>query len=148
MKVKSNFMGNDTKINANAIALVENGKGTSLDKYIKEKAVEVNQTTNGFVIKFANGFMIQQKKVFFQGYNFVQDFNLFGATYDAGNWDIPFKSIISTNQTCESTLNRVMIPSGTYSNYSETYAGAYHITTVNGGYNDFYAYITGYGYWK
>lgn len=57
-------MGNDTKINANAIALVENGKGTSLDKYIKEKAVEVNQTTNGFVIKFANGFMIQQKKSF------------------------------------------------------------------------------------
>lgn len=148
MKVKSNFMGNDTKINANVIALVENGKGTSLDKYLKEQAVEINQTVNGFAIKFANGFMIQQKNLFFQGYNFVPDYNLFGAEYDAGNWDIPFKNIISTSQSCESTLNRTMIASGVSANYSKTYAGKYHVHTVNGGYNDFYAYVTGYGYWK
>ena len=34
MKVKSNFMGNDTKIKANTIAMVDNNKGIPLDEYL------------------------------------------------------------------------------------------------------------------
>lgn len=34
MKVKSNFMGNDTKIEANTIAMVDNNKGVPLDEYL------------------------------------------------------------------------------------------------------------------
>lgn len=34
MKVKSNFMGNDTKIRANTIAMVDNNKGIPLDEYL------------------------------------------------------------------------------------------------------------------
>lgn len=34
MKVKSNFMGNDTKIKANVIAMVDNNKGIPLDEYL------------------------------------------------------------------------------------------------------------------
>ena len=34
MKIKSNFMGNDTKIKANTIAMVDNNKGIPLDEYL------------------------------------------------------------------------------------------------------------------
>ena len=34
MKVKSNFMGNDTKIKANTIAMIDNNKGIPLDEYL------------------------------------------------------------------------------------------------------------------
>lgn len=34
MKIKSNFMGNDTKIKADTIAMVDNNKGIPLDEYL------------------------------------------------------------------------------------------------------------------
>lgn len=57
MKVKSNFMGNDTKINANAIAVVEDNKGKALDEYLKE-IVEVSSNDKGNYLKLNNGIMI------------------------------------------------------------------------------------------
>ena len=57
MKVKSNFMGNDTKINANAIAVVEDNKGKALDEYLKE-IVEVSSNDKGNYLKlFHYGFI-------------------------------------------------------------------------------------------
>lgn len=50
-------MGNDTKINANVIALVEDEKGTSLDKYLKN-IIEVNSNIKGTYLKLNNGIMI------------------------------------------------------------------------------------------
>lgn len=66
MKVKSNFMGNDTKINANVIAVVEEGKVQTLDEYL-QTMYEVNSNNNGTYIKYKDGTMICYG---------VQEFNL------------------------------------------------------------------------
>ena len=90
MKVKSNFMGNDTKIKANTIAMVDNNKGIPLDEYLGNLSnlntsnksslvnainslfpnnviVESGSNSNGTWRKYANGDMecwfIQQVSV-------------------------------------------------------------------------------------
>lgn len=53
MKVKSNFMGNDTKIKANTIAMVDNNKGVPLDEYLGNLS-DLNTTDKSSIVGAIN----------------------------------------------------------------------------------------------
>lgn len=53
MKVKSNFMGNDTKIKANTIAMVDNNKGIPLDEYLGNLS-DLNTTDKSNLVSAIN----------------------------------------------------------------------------------------------
>ena len=122
MKVKSNFMGNDTKIKANTIVVVDNNKAETLDNVLgnlsdldttnKDSLVSaVNEvsnfyqkTANGFVLKFPNGFMIQKKILTKTTVNCNQRANendtlLYLGTKDMGKWNVPFTKLFDFTYT-------------------------------------------------
>ena len=60
MKVKSNFMGNDTKIKANTIAMIDNNKGISLDEYLGNLS-DLNTSNKSSLVNAINE--ISQKNI-------------------------------------------------------------------------------------
>lgn len=71
-------------------------------KILNDKTVTFEKTTNGFNLKFANGFMIQKKKLTRVSVNCntsAGDNGLFYGTYDMGDWDVPFTELFDFTYT-------------------------------------------------
>ena len=72
-------------------------------KILNDKTVTFEKTTNGFNLKFANGFMIQKKKLTRVSVNCNtsagNNTGLFYGTYDMGDWDVPFTELFDFTYT-------------------------------------------------
>ena len=90
MKIKSNFMGNDTKIKANTIAMVDNNKGIPLDEYLGNLS-ELNITDKSSLVNAINEVNSKKLKKLWENQNTkdvisTQTINLSTDDYDYLIW--------------------------------------------------------------
>ena len=100
-EIKEVVNGNDDNI-GNLSDLNTTDK-SSVVNAINSANITFEKTTNGFNLKFANGFMIQKKKLTRVSVNCNtsagNNTNLFYGTYDMGDWDVPFTELFDFTYT-------------------------------------------------
>ena len=156
MKIFQKFFKNNEKLNANEIAVeTDTNKYKILDNVLNDLEIKYEKTTNGFVIKFSSGFMIQRKTMEFTK-SFGNDGSVFSAENDMGDWDVPFNQLIDFDYSIGEIkgARSVWVASNTYTSgvgpNSATETSCGKVTTLltwqaNATYN---LSCTGYGLWK
>lgn len=157
MKVKSNFMGNDTKIKANTIAMIDNNKGIPLDEYLGNLS-DLNTSDKSNLVNAINEVNDKGVKLLFNG-NITTNGTDIKLSENINNFDLI--CVVTRNDTGEQSLfrlNTTIIPLALYkaggTNYhipvSKEWAVIFNIknsTTLNtqDGFNEYYAIQQVYG---
>lgn len=113
MKVKSNFMGNDTKIKANTIAMVDNNKGIPLDEYLGNLP-DLNTTDKTSLVNAINEVNDKGVKLLFNG-NITTNGTDIKLSENINNFDLI--CVVTRNDTGEQSLfrlNTTIIPLALY----------------------------------
>lgn len=141
-------------IDLNKIGIkTDSSKATTLYKYLKKfPGCKIEQTTNGFVIKFPNGFMIQGKEVYEGATNPTQNNSIWTARIDLGDWDIPFKTFMFAHASITRVAGDRTYWLGGYMGYHNPSATSCGIILVNESWNGLGNAVgvlsIGFGYWK
>ena len=131
MKVKSNFMGNDTKIKANVIAMVDNNKGIPLDEYLGNLS-NLNTTDKSSIVGAINE--IKKKNIL------AAEMSQESLTIVEGNQEIPLKlgqlfgseiSLANNTITISNNINKVKV-SATFNVQMPSAGNVYGQLTVKG----------------
>lgn len=154
IKLLKNIFGKNKKISASDIVLTDkNNMHLILEQFLNNfSGCKIEKTTNGFVIKFPNGFMVQGKETFAGPTNATQNNSIWTGQVDLGNWDIPFTTFLYASASISRISGARNYWLGGYTqnnNPSATYCGKIIINeTWNGLSNGVGILSIGYGYWK
>lgn len=137
------------KLNANEVVVLnDNNKAKTLDKL----NYSIEQTANGFVIKFASGFMIQTKEVFDTPSGASQNNSAWTATLNLGNWDVPFKTFLYGHASISKMNGARGYWLTCYAHNNSPSATACGVIAVNDTWNGFSNKVgvlsIGFGFWK
>lgn len=128
-------------------------KGITLDEHLgRFPGCKAEKTTNGFVIKFPNGFIIQGHKINVAPTNVAQNNAVWTGILNLGNWDIPFTNFLYASANIVNAPGDRSYWLSCYKwghNPSATSCGKIVVNeTWNGLSNGVDILSVGYGYWK